>query len=314
MRKYKCHSLIIGGTGQFGITLKNQLNKKNKKVIITSRFKKSTIKKKKFEIVVLDIFNKEKIFKLIKKYEPQNIFYFAGQSSPSISFVKKNETIRSNYIGCKNVLESVHKINRNISFFYAASSEIYGKINGKISLKSKKYPVNPYGISKLKGLNVTKLYREKYNLKAYNAIIFNTESVLRNKSFFIPKICMAAINAYKYNLKTAFGNLDIKREWNWCDDQCELLIKFLNKKPQDFIISNGKCLSAKKMLKFAFNYFNLDYKKYIFKDKKFLRPVDIKIKKSKYDESLLKNDIRKRNFIYGQKIINLMIKNYLKSS
>ena len=314
MRKYKCHSLIIGGAGQFGITLKNQLNKKNKKVIITSRFKKPIIKKKKFEIVVLDIFNKEKIFKLIKKYEPQNIFYFAGQSSPNISFVKKNETIRSNYIGCKNVLESVHKINRNISFFYAASSEIYGKINGKISLKSKKYPVNPYGISKLKGLNVTKLYREKYNLKAYNAIIFNTESVLRNKSFFIPKICMAAINAYKYNLKTAFGNLDIKREWNWCDDQCELLIKFLNKKPQDFIISNGKCLSAKKMLKFAFNYFDLDYKKYIFKDKKFLRPVDIKIKKSKYDESLLKNNIRKRNFIYGQKMINLMIKNYLKSS
>ena len=47
MKKYKCHSLIIGGSGQFGITLKNQLNKKNKKVIITSRFKKSTIKKKK---------------------------------------------------------------------------------------------------------------------------------------------------------------------------------------------------------------------------------------------------------------------------
>ena len=314
MGKYKCHSLIIGGSGQFGITLKNQLNKKNKKVIITTRFKKSTIKKKKFEIVVLDIYNKKKIFKLIKKYEPKNIFYFAGQSSPSISFVKKNETIRSNYIGCKNVLESIHKINRNISFFYAASSEIYGKINGKISLKSKKYPVNPYGISKLKGLNVTKLYREKYNLKAYNAIIFNTESVLRNKSFLIPKICMAAINAYKYNLKTAFGNLDIKREWNWCDDQCELLIKFLNKKPQDFIISNGKCLSAKKMLKFAFNYFNLDYKKYILKDKKLLRPVDIKIKKSKYNESLLKNNIKKKNFIYGQKMINLMIKDYLKSS
>ena len=184
----------------------------------------------------------------------------------------------------------------------------------KFLLKVKKYPVNPYGLSKLKALNITKLYREKYNLKAYSAIIFNTESVLRNKSFFIPKICMAAINAYKYNLKTAFGNLDIKREWNWCDDQCELLIKFINKKPQDFIISNGKCLSAKRMLKFAFNYFNLDYKKYIFKDKRFLRPVDIKIKKSKYDESLLKNNIKKRNFIYGQKMINLMIKNYLKSS
>ena len=312
MTDYKCHSLIIGGTGQFGITLKNQLNKKNKRVIITSRFKKSVTKKKLFEIVVLDIFNKEKIFKIIKKYKPQNIFYFAGQSSPSISFMKKSETHRSNYLGCKNVLESIYKIDKNISFFYAASSEIYGKINGKISLKSKRYPVNPYGISKLKGLNITKLYREKYELKAYNAIIFNTESILRDKSFFIPKICIAAINAYKYDLKTAFGNLDIKREWNWCDDQCELLIKFLNKKPQDFIISNGKCLSAKKMLKFAFDYFNLDYKKYIFSDKKFLRPVDVKIKTSKYKESLIKNKIIKKNFTYGKKMINLMIKNYLK--
>jgi len=314
MTNYKCHSLIIGGTGQFGITLKNQLNKKNKRVIITSRFKKSVTKKKLFEIVVLDIFNKEKIFKIIKKYKPQNIFYFAGQSSPSISFIKKSETHRSNYLGCKNVLESVYKIDKNISFFYAASSEIYGKIKGAISLDSKKYPVNPYGISKLKGLNITKLYREKYKLKASSAIIFNTESTLRDKSFFIPKICMAAINAYKYNLKTAFGNLDIKREWNWCDDQCELLIKFLKKKPQDFIISNGKCLSAKKMLRFAFDYFDLDYKKYIFKDKKFLRPVDVKIKTSKYKESLVKNKITKKNFIYGKKLINLMIKNYLKSS
>ena len=309
----KCHSLIIGGTGQFGISLKNLLNKKKKKVIITSRFKKSITRKKNFEVIVLDIYNKKKIFKIIEKYKPQNIFYFAGQSSPNISFVKKKETLRSNFIGCKNVLECVYKIDKNIKFIYAASSEMYGNVKGKITLKSKKFPVNPYGISKLKGFNLTKLYREKYNLKSYSAIIFNTESILRDKSFFIPKVCMAAINAYKYSLKTKFGNLDIKREWNWCDDQCELLIKFLKKEPQDFIISNGKCLSAKKMLKFAFDYFNLDYKKYIIQDKKFLRPVDVKVKSSKYQESLVKNNIVKKNYIYGKKMLNLMIKYYLKT-
>jgi len=312
MINHKCHSLIIGGTGQFGITLKNQLNKKNKKVIITSRFRKSKVKKKLFEIIQLDIFNKKKISSIIKKYKPKNIFYFAGQSSPSISFVKKKETIRSNYTGCKNVLECVYNIDRNISFFYAASSEMYGQLRGKISLKKKKNPINPYGISKLKGFNITKLYRERYNLKAYNIILFNTESILRDKSYFIPKICIAAINAYKYNLKTEFGNLDIEREWNWCDDQCDLIIKFLNKEPQDFIISNGKCLSAKKMLKFAFEYFNLDYKKYVLKNKKFLRPVEIKKKHSNYKESLIKNKINKKNYIFGKNMINLIIKHYLK--
>ena len=312
MINHKCHSLIIGGTGQFGITLKNQLNKKNKKVIITSRFRKSKVKKKLFEIIQLDIFNKKQISSIIKKYKPKNIFYFAGQSSPSISFVKKKETIRSNYTGCKNVLECVYNIDRNISFFYAASSEMYGQLRGKISLKKKKNPINPYGISKLKGFNITKLYRERYNLKAYNIILFNTESILRDKSYFIPKICIAAINAYKYNLKTEFGNLDIEREWNWCDDQCDLIIKFLNKEPQDFIISNGKCLSAKKMLKFAFEYFNLDYKKYVLKNKKFLRPVEIKKKHSNYKESLIKNKINKKNYIFGKNMINLIIKHYLK--
>ena len=314
MIKSKCHSLIIGGTGQFGISLKNLLNKKKEKVIITSRFKNSTTKNFFFEVIVLDIYKKEKIFKIIEKYKPQNIFYFAGQSSPNISFIKKKETLRSNFIGCRNVLECVYKIDKNIKFIYAASSEMYGDLKGKISLRSKKYPVNPYGISKLKGFNLTKLYREKYNLKAYNAIIFNTESTLRDKSFFIPKVCIAAINAYKYKIKTKFGNLDIQREWNWCDDQCELLFKFIKKEPQDFIISNGKCLSAKKMLKFAFDYFNLDYKKYIIQDKKFLRPIDVKIKKSKYRESLVKNNIVKKNYIYGKKMVNLMIKYYLKNS
>ena len=313
MIKNSCHSLIIGGTGQLGITLLKQLNKKNKKVIITSRFKKSIIKKKQFEIVVLDIFNKKKISKLIKKYKPQNIFYFAGQSSPSISFVKKNETLRSNYIGCKNVLESIYKIDTNISFFYAASCEMYGKIKGKISLKSKKNPINPYGLAKLKGFNITKLYREKHNLKTYNAILFNTESILRDKSFFIPKVCLAAIDAYKYNKKTSFGNLKIEREWNWCKDQCELLIQFLKKKPQDFILSNGKCLSAHDMLNFAFQYFSLNYKKYTFTNNKLLRPTDIKIKRSNCSESFEKNDIKKKRFIYGKKLINLMIKGYLKS-
>ncbi len=309
--KNKYHSLIIGGTGQFGITLSKQLNKKKNKVIITSR----SINKKKINkfltIVKLDIYNKKKIYNLITHYKPKNIFYFAGQSSPKISFVKKLETMKSNYLGCKNILEVIHNENINVKFFHAASSEMYGKIKGKISNNTHKLPVNPYGQAKLKAFNLTKFYREKYKVKTYNAIIFNTESLLRKKFFLIPKICLAAINAKKFNIKTEFGNLDIQREWNWCEDQCQIILKVINKKPQDFILSNGKSFSARQMLKFAFEHFNLNYKKFIIENnKKFLRPTNIKAKKSNYLETLKKNNIKKINYVYGKKIIVKLIKYY----
>ena len=36
-----------------------------------------------------------------------------------------------------------------------------------------------------------------------------------------------ADTAKKFGTKTAFGNLKIAREWNWCSEQCEYLFKFL---------------------------------------------------------------------------------------
>ena len=41
------------------------------------------------------------------------------------------------------------------------------------------------------------------------------------------------------------------------------MIKFLNKEPQDFILSNNKPYSAKQMMAFAFKYFKLDFNDYI---------------------------------------------------
>ena len=40
--------LIIGGTGQLGLILSKYLLRKNRKIIITARYKKNIIKKKNF--------------------------------------------------------------------------------------------------------------------------------------------------------------------------------------------------------------------------------------------------------------------------
>ena len=192
-----------------------------------------------------------------------------------------------------------------------ASSEMYGNIDGKIKLSSPKKPLNPYGEAKLLSFNLVKKFRDQHNLKTYNAITFNTESHLKDKDFLIPKICLAAIRAYKFKTKTTFYNTLAVREWNWCDEQCDFLIKFINKKPQDFILSNGKFFSATILLKYAFGYFKLDYKKFILTNKKFIRKKDSTIKRSNYLKCLKRNKIKRDDKFFGKKIIYTLIKHYL---
>lgn len=313
----KKKAIIIGGSGQIGISLCYKLLKKNYKIIITSRNvklaqKKIPFKNKNLKIVKLDILNKKKIKLFLNKEMPQIIFYFAGQSSPSKSFLKSKVTFESNFTGCKNFLKLIYEEKINCKFVNASTCEIFDKKLKKIGPNSKKKPISPYGNSKLKSHNLTKFYRNSKKLKAYNAIFFNTESIYRHKNYLIPKICIAAINANRFNKISYFGNLDISREWNWADEQTEYLIKFVNKKPQDFILSNGKSFSARQMLEFAFNHFKLDYKKYIKTHAKFLRKKDFLGKISNYQKCLKRNKLNRKSKIYGKKIIELLINHYEK--
>ena len=313
----KLVAIIVGGTGQFGIITSNILLKKNYTVIITSRSAKKKIytlkKNKNLSICKLNIYNTIEISKLMKKYKPNLVFYYAGQSSPSKSFYLKDETYTSNYLGCKNFLDIIKKDKIDCKFINATSCEIYGNLKHKINVDSLKKPLSPYGLSKLKSFEITKKFRLKYDIKSYNAIIFNTESIFRDKNFLIPKICLAAINAKKNNQKTKFGNLGVSREWNWGPEQVLYLLKFLDKNPQDFILSNGKVYSATHMLKFAFEYFKLDYKKYIISNnKKFLRQKDILKNRSNWEHCLKKNNIKRKNIIYGKKLIIKLIQYYQK--
>ena len=94
-------AIIVGGTGQFGVITSEFLLKRNYKVIITTRSinkKKKLFKKhKNLSLYRLNIYNKKKINKLLNKYKPNLVFYFAGQSSPAKSFLYKKETYRSNF-------------------------------------------------------------------------------------------------------------------------------------------------------------------------------------------------------------------------
>ena len=307
--------IIIGGTGQYGITLSQILIKNNFKLFITSRSSKKIQDLKKIyhkvEFIKLSIYNKKQIEILLNRIKPSVLFYFAGQSSPKKSFKYKTETLKSNYTGCKIFLDIIYKNNYKIKFFNATSSEMYGHIHNKIDLKTPKKPLNPYGVAKKKSFNLVKKYRELYGMSNYNAIMFNTDSILRNRDFLISKICIGAIKAFRNKKKLTVNNIIVSREWNWCEEQCTLLFKFLSKKPQDFILSNGKSYTVRQMLIFAYQYFNLDFKKFVNVKFKKLKKDEVKEKRSNYRKYFRKNKINFKSKIFGKKLIFKMIKFYL---
>jgi GDPmannose 4,6-dehydratase len=312
-------ALIIGGTGQIGVYLANQLLKKKYKVFISSR-KITNHKKNKFKIIniykkvnfiKLNLYKKEEILKLIKKVKPETIYYLAGQSNVDKSFINPKETIDSNFYGCKNVLESLEEIKFSGKFLNVASSEIFGNQKGFKSLNKKLKPVSPYGKAKLKSFNLTKNFRKKFNLKTYNAILFNCDSILRPKNFVIPKICLSAIRAFRgYKEKVKFGDLSVVRDWGWVEEYVECIYKITQKKPDDIIIATGKYFKLKDLIQYAYAFFNLNWKDYIIQTNKLKRPQEMK--EVKVNTKQTQNKIGWKAKTDGKKVILKLIKYYLK--
>jgi len=311
-------ALIIGGTGQIGVYLANQLLKKKYKVFISSR-KITNHKKNKFRIIniykkvnfiKLNLYKKEEILKLIKKVKPETIYYLAGQSNVDKSFINPKETIDSNFYGCKNVLESLEEIKFSGKFLNVASSEIFGNQKGFKSLNKKLKPVSPYGKAKLKSFNLTKNFRKKFNLKTYNAILFNCDSILRPKNFVIPKICLSAIRAFRgYKEKVKFGDLSVVRDWGWVEEYVECIYKITQKKPDDIIIATGKYFKLKDLIEYAYAFFNLNWKDYIIQTNKLKRPQEMK--EVKVNNKQTQNKIGWKAKTNGKEVILKLIKYYL---
>jgi GDPmannose 4,6-dehydratase len=315
-------ALIVGGTGQFGFYIAKLLLQKRYKVYISTRsFKNHKLNKfrslkTKINFIKINILKNSDIKNKILRISPYYIFYLAGQSSVFNSFYKKKETLDSNFLGCKKFLDAIFQLKLDVKFFNASSSEIFGNVAKKIKINSRKNPISPYADAKLKSFKIVKKYRKIYNLKVYNGVIFNCESYLRPDNFIVPKICHSAIQSKKlFNIKKKkiikFGNINVYRDWGWCEEYASIIWKYLQKSPQDFIVATGKTFSVKKLLHEAFSFFKLNWKDYVIIDKSLFRKKEIYSSKANINQ--LKKDINYVPSINGINIVRKIIKYYLKN-
>ena len=304
---------MIIGTGVLGAYLSHFLLKKNERVIVTSRklkknFSNYTFLKinKKIKFIKLNIYNKKEIENILEKYSPKKVFYFSGQSSIPKSIVKEKETLRSHFEGTKNFLDIIKKKKINLKFFKANSGYIFSPNKGIINLNCKlSSNKNPYIAAQKKTFKLIKKYRDQ-GLNAFNLIFMQIESPLRSNDFFIKKVCIGAKN----KKKIIVGNINTFRDYSWITDIVKAIILTSNLKSQDYIISAGKKMSGKKVLKKAYDLNNLNYKKFFSINKKFFRKKENKILIASTKNSYYLKKRFNFNFkIFGNRLVEEMYKN-----
>jgi GDPmannose 4,6-dehydratase len=139
------------------------------------------------------------------------------------------------------------------------------------------YPRSPYGVAKVYGHWITVNYRESYGIHASSGILFNHESPRRGLEFVTRKIT-DGVARIKHGLtdKLALGNLDAKRDWGFAGDYVEMQWRMLQQdEPDDYVIATGRTHSVQDFVRTAFEHVDLDYKKYVVTDPRFVRPAEV---------------------------------------
>jgi len=138
-------------------------------------------------------------------------------------------------------------------------------------------PKSPYAAAKLFAHNLTKVYRDSYDMFAVNGILFNHESPLRGETFVTRKITRAVARiSLGLQKKLTLGNLDACRDWGFAGDYVEAMWLMLqHDKPDDWVIATGESFSVKQFLNIAFEIVGLDYEEYVLTSDKYFRPNEV---------------------------------------
>lgn len=282
-------AIITGICGQDGPYLAQLLLNKGYKVVGTTRSLKNKNTQglrflgiaNEIELIEINDFSVENLQKIINTNQPTEIYNLAAQSSVGVSFSKPIETVQENVMSVLSWLESIKQSGKEISFYQASSSEMYGNVNA-IDLPIQEglifNPASPYGISKATAHWLTVNYREAHGLKAGCGILFNHESALRGPNYVIKKVLHQAILIAEGIQKTPIqvGNLNVERDWGYAPEYVKAMWCILQQeKIDDYHICSGNLTSLQSFINGIFEILNLDIEKYLEIDPSLYRPVDL---------------------------------------
>ena len=277
-------ALITGITGQDGSYLAELLLEKGYEVYgmvrraSTENFERISHLVDRIQLVQADLLDQYSLVEALPESEPNEVYNLGAQSFVPTSWRQPVLTAEFTAVGVTRLLEAIRRVDPEIRFYQASSSEMFGKVREVPQTeKTPFYPRSPYGVAKVYGHFITVNYRESYGLFAVSGILFNHESPRRGLEFVTRKVS-DGVARIKLGLtdELRLGNLEAQRDWGYAGDYVEAMWMMLQEdEPDDFVIATGEPHSVQQFVEAAFAHVGIDPARHVQVDPRFLRPAEV---------------------------------------
>ena len=255
--------IVTGGAGFIGSNLVKFLLRKKYFVINIDCLKysanpyntKNLNKNKNYVFFKLDINNKNKILKILKKNKQEGIFNIAAETHVDRSIDSPYNFIHSNILGTYNLLETIRKYKKKIKLIHISTDEVYGDVlKGRSNEEYPYKPSSPYSSSKASSDHLVQAYVRTYKIPAIISNCCNNYGPNQFPEKLIPKLIFNIINNKPLPI---YGKGKNSREWMHVQDHCESLFMIYakGKVGENYNIGSGVNLKnidiAKKLLNIA---------------------------------------------------------------
>jgi len=184
----------------------------------------------KYTFYKLKLEDREEIFRLIEKVQPDTVINLAAQAGVRYSITNPFAYIESNIIGFINILEACRH-NKTGHLVYASSSSVYG-LNEEMPLSTHQnvdHPISLYAASKKSNELMAHTYSHLYGLPTTGLRFFTVYGPWGRPDMALFLFTKAIINNEPIKV---YNNGKMVRDFTYIDDIVEGITRVIDNKPK----------------------------------------------------------------------------------